>query len=261
MSMLLSSTNWEFAGFSAVLGQNDSVFPFSGVACSLFVSFQRPSGCWPPDNMTLRIIGGEYRRQLLKTPPTRATRPYTDRVRQKVFDRLDAMLQGLRVADIFSGVGTMGIESLSRGAQSCVFIEGDVKVHEALVNNVDAIVRDKETVCWKTNIHRTSFRPNGAEACLPYDLVYFDPPYDQCPLLAPTQPLGKALKRLTKPNVTSADAMLILRTPGKFDFVESCGWRIDEHWPISTMNLWILKKLPAAAEPEQKADETPSGTV
>lgn len=211
--------------------------------------------------MTLRIIGGEYRRRLLKTPPSRATRPYTDRVRQKVFDRIDDMLDGLRVADVFSGVGTMGIESLSRGAQSCVFIEGDVKVHEALVDNVDAIIRDKETVCWKTNIHRTSFRPNGGESCLPYDLVYFDPPYDQCPLLAAHQPLGKALKRLAKPNVTSDDAMMILRTPGKFDFVESCGWRIDEHWPISTMNLWILKKGTPSEVPQQTSEETAEGAA
>jgi 16S rRNA (guanine966-N2)-methyltransferase len=211
--------------------------------------------------MTLRIIGGEYRRRLLRTPPTRATRPYTDRVRQKVFDRIDDLLEGLRVADIFSGVGTMGIESLSRGAKSCVFIEGDVKVYEALVDNVQAIVKDQLTVCWKTNIHRTSFRPHGGEECLPYDLIYFDPPYDQCPLLAPQEALGKALKRLSKPNVTSEDAILILRTPGKFEFTESCGWRIDEHWPISTMNLWILKKGPPSAKaPEAEspgADETP----
>lgn len=204
--------------------------------------------------MTLRIIGGEYRRRLLRTPPTRATRPYTDRVRQKVFDRIDELLDGLRVADIFSGVGTMGIESLSRGAQSCVFIEGDTKVHEALIDNVEAIVRDRETVCWKTNIHRTSFRPNGADACLPYDLVYFDPPYDQCPLLAPHEALGKALKRLAKPNITSENAMIILRTPGHFKFSESSEWRIDEHWPISTMNLWVLKKQGSAESP---AENTP----
>ncbi len=206
--------------------------------------------------MTLRIIGGEYRRRLLRTPPTRATRPYTDRVRQKVFDRIEDLLDGLRVADIFSGVGTMGIESLSRGAQSCVFIEGDVKVHEALCDNVEAIVKDKPTVCWKTNIHRTSFRPNGGEECLPYDLIYFDPPYDQCPLLAPHEALGKALKRLSKPNVSSEDALMILRTPGTYDFVESNGWRIDEHWPISTMNLWLLKKASSEASSEA-SDEAP----
>lgn len=164
------------------------------------------------------------------------------------------MLEDLRVADIFSGVGTMGIESLSRGAKSCVFLEGDIKVHEALVDNVQAIVKeDKPTVCWKTNIHRTSFRPNGGEECLPYDLIYFDPPYDQCSLLAPHEVLGKGLKRLSKPNVSSEDALMILRTPGNVKFADSCGWRVDEHWPISTMNLWLLKKadrLPDAEAPQ-----------
>ena len=110
----------------------------------------------------------------------------------------------------------MGVESLSRGAQSCVFIEGDPKVHEVLVDNVNAIAHDRLTVCWKTDIHRTSFCPKGGDDCLPYDLVYFDPPYDQCPLLAPKEVLGKALRRLARPRVTSDDAMIILRTPSRF---------------------------------------------
>ncbi|MEZ6133193.1 MAG: RsmD family RNA methyltransferase [Planctomycetaceae bacterium] len=192
--------------------------------------------------MTLRIIGGEFRRRLLHAPPGNTTRPYTDRVRQKVFDRIDPMVPEARVADIFSGVGTMGMEALSRGAQSCVFIEGDPKVHEFLCANVQAIATDKQTLCWKTNIHRTSFCPNGANGCLPYNLLFFDPPYDQCPLLTPTAVLGKALTRLSRPRVTSEDAVIILRTPEHFTFSECRGWRIDDHWPISTMNLWILRK-------------------
>ncbi|APZ93177.1 RsmD family RNA methyltransferase [Fuerstiella marisgermanici] len=192
--------------------------------------------------MSLRIIGGEYGRRRLKTPPTQTTRPYTERVRQGVFDRISPIIEQSRVADVFSGVGTMGLEALSRGAASCVFIEGDSVVHEALSNNVSTIAPDRKTVCWKTNIHRTSFCPNGGEECLPYSLVFFDPPYDQCPLLKPHAALGKCLSRLAKPRVTSDDAMIILRTPGRFEFSECSAWRIDDCWRISTMNLWILKK-------------------
>jgi len=216
--------------------------------------------------MTLRIIGGEFRRRLLRTPHGKATRPYTDRVRQIVFDRIDHWLEDIRVADVFSGVGTMGMESLSRGAKSCVFIEGDPKVHEALVENVDKIASEKATVCWKTNIHRTSFRPQNADECFPYDLVFFDPPYDQCPLLAPHEALGKALKRLAKPTVTSENATIILRTPLEFEFSESSDWRIDDHWPISTMNLWLLKKsknpisLDSVASDQTTADASPESS-
>ena len=206
--------------------------------------------------MSLRIIGGEFRRRRLQTPLGKATRPYTERVRHIVFDRIDHLLDGARVADVFSGVGTMGVESLSRGSQSCVFIEHDPKVHQVLVDNVKAIVRVRLTVCWKTNIHRTSFCPKGVDNCLPYDLVYFDPPYDQCPLLTPGEVLGKALGRLAKPRVTSDDATIILRTPSRFAFSESSGWRIDDHWPISSMNLWILKKDMTAEVPQQSSRDS-----
>ncbi|MEO2015392.1 MAG: RsmD family RNA methyltransferase [Fuerstiella sp.] len=199
--------------------------------------------------MTLRIIGGEFRRRILKIPHGNTTRPYTDRIRQIVFDRIAPLVPEARVADIFSGVGTMGMESLSRGAESCVFIEGDPAIHKSLVENVAAIAPDKPTVCWKTNIHRTSFCPKGADESFPYTLLFFDPPYDQCPLLAPHEVLGKALLRLAKPRTTSDDATMILRTPEHFEFSGSAPWKIDDCWRKSTMNLWILKKLPVVDEP------------
>ena len=148
----------------------------------------------------------------------------------------------------------MGLESLSRGADSCVFLEGDVKVHKALRDNVQNIAPEKETVCWKTNIHRTSFRPQGADKCLPYSLIFFDPPYAQCRMLAPQDVLGKCLNRLAKPGVSAPDALLILRTPEHFDFSESEAWRIDDCWRISTMNLWLLR--PADAVSSASVPET-----
>ena len=199
--------------------------------------------------MALRIIGGEFRRRQLQTPPTRTTRPYTDRVRQIVFDRIDGLLADARVADVFAGVGTMGLESLSRGARSCVFLEGDPKVHASLKHNVETIAADKDTVCWKTNIHRTSFRPQGADDCLPYSLIFFDPPYAQCKLLAPQLALGKCLKRMAKAEICDREALLILRTPGHFDFSETDAWRIDDCWRISTMNLWLLRPNTGTGDP------------
>ena len=192
--------------------------------------------------MPLRIIGGEFRRRLLKTPQTKDTRPYTDRVRQVVFDRLGDSVEQARVADIFAGVGTMGLESISRGASSCVFIEGDRKVHQCLRENVETLAPDHPTVCWKTDIHRTSFRPSGADECLPYSLVFLDPPYAQCPLLEDRQSLAKCLIRLAKPDVTADDVLVILRTPEHFMFSATTQWRIQDHWRISTMNLWLLQK-------------------
>lgn len=207
--------------------------------------------------MTLRIISGDYSGRKLITPSGETTRPYTERVRQKVFDRLGDTVEGCRIADIFSGVGTMGLEGLSRGAASCVFFEADTDVFEALSKNVEKIAADHTTLCWKTNVHRTSFVPSGVDDAIPYDLVFFDPPYIQCDLLDPKKALGKGLTRLARDRATSPEAKVILRTPERVWFSGVPGWRIDDIWHISTMKLWILKKTDSkpTESPRMEAEE------
>ena len=192
--------------------------------------------------MSLRIIGGAFRRRKLATPHGLTTRPYTDRVRQIVFDRLSPNLEDARVADVFSGVGTMGLESISRGAKSCVFFEADRAVHECLEANVKMLTPNHPTMCWKTDIHRTSFCPKGHDECMPYNLVFFDPPYPQCPLFAEGKKLHKSMQRLSRPRATTSDAIVLLRTPDRFDLPELDGWEVSDLWPISSMKLWLLRK-------------------
>lgn len=135
----------------------------------------------------------------------------------------------------------MGLESLSRGAAACVFIEFDREVYTFLKENVTILAPDN-TVCWRTNVHKTSFVPKGTDTCLPYSMVFFDPPYAQCELLDSKLPLGKALKRLARPNATSADATLILRTPQQVDLPHIDSWSTVDCWSFSTMKIWILRK-------------------
>ncbi|MGD9854019.1 MAG: RsmD family RNA methyltransferase, partial [Planctomycetaceae bacterium] len=68
----------------------------------------------------MRIIAGKYRRRKLLTKPGLTTRPITDRAKEPLFERLESHLEGARVADVFAGTGTLGLESLSRGARSVV---------------------------------------------------------------------------------------------------------------------------------------------
>src|SRR6516165_10026496 len=73
----------------------------------------------------MQIVAGKYRHRKLESSPGETTRPITARVKVALFDRLQPELQEARVADIFSGTGTIGLEALSRGAASIVFIESD----------------------------------------------------------------------------------------------------------------------------------------
>lgn len=213
--------------------------------------------------MVLRVIAGQFRRRHLKTPAGDSTRPYTDRVRQMVFDRLKDSLLDARVADVFSGVGTMGLESLSRGAQSCVFFESDPDVFDVLKQNVQAIAGTVRTICWRADVRRSSFRPNGGEDCLPYSLIFFDPPYAQVPLLQHGKPLALSLKRLSRDGISTPDAIMILRTPERTEFEPTTEWAIEERWDISTMIVWKLRKqstpVPANGDQDTEADGTEAG--
>jgi 16S rRNA (guanine966-N2)-methyltransferase len=75
------------------------------------------------------------------TPPGNDTRPTTDKVRQAVFNALDSagLLDGASVIDLFAGSGALGIEALSRGASSCIFVERDRSAVEALRSNLTTL--------------------------------------------------------------------------------------------------------------------------
>lgn len=208
--------------------------------------------------MSLRIIGGDLRRRLLKTPPGIATRPYTDRVRQIVFDRIVDIVPNARVADIYSGVGTMGLESISRGAASCVFFESTPLVHRTLRENVRTLAHDVPHVCWKTDVRYTSFIPKGGDQMLPYSLLFFDPPYAQCPTMEQGGVLQKSLERLARPGVTADDAWLLIRTPDRFDLPVPDGWQLGDCWKLSTMKIWNLTKPNATDNDscERSAEQT-----
>ena len=92
----------------------------------------------------IRVVSGEFGGRRLVVPDGVATRPTTDKVRQAVFNSLDSagLIDGAVVADLFAGSGALGIEALSRGAASCVFVERDRAALQALRANIAALGLD-----------------------------------------------------------------------------------------------------------------------
>lgn len=125
----------------------------------------------------MRVIAGELGGRRLHAPRGRTTRPTSDRVREALFSMLGE-LAGARVLDLFAGSGALGIEALSRGAASTVFVERDAAALRALRANLDALALAPP---------RAEVRPADALAALEsahgrqetYDLVFIDPPYSQ----------------------------------------------------------------------------------
>jgi 16S rRNA (guanine966-N2)-methyltransferase len=118
----------------------------------------------------VRVIAGAAKGRRLQSPRGTATRPLTSRVREALFSSLGPVTKGARVLDLYAGSGSMGLEALSRGAESCVFVERARPALAALRANVATIGLGGEVVA--DDVDRFLERTGG-----PYDLVFVDPPY------------------------------------------------------------------------------------
>jgi 16S rRNA (guanine966-N2)-methyltransferase len=204
----------------------------------------------------VRIVAGRFRRRTLLTNPGTTTRPITDRVKEIVFERLSAQLEEARVADVFAGTGTLGLEALSRGAKSVVFIENDHNAHELLLANVAKLKVESETLCWRADVMRCSYRPKGVPEFLPFDVIFFDPPYRLVPFIKPGDSLYKSLERLARSDVSSPEALLVFRTPEEAEFTLPLAWPIETTWSISSMKIHLAKKSAGEIADENAAPPT-----
>jgi len=120
----------------------------------------------------MRIIAGQWRGRPIVAPKGEATRPTADRTREALFSMLTSRLgsfEDLAVADLFAGSGALGLEALSRGAASCLFVEHDKPALDALRINIAKLGA-------KADVRAQSVLALGP-ARAPLDLILMDPPY------------------------------------------------------------------------------------
>lgn len=211
----------------------------------------------------MRIIAGRFRRRKLHTSPGQTTRPFTDRAKESLFENMERRIIGKRIADVFAGTGTMGLESLSRGAACCTFIEKDKIALELLRTNVAMLECAEECLIWPADAYRCSYRPKGgaAEKFSPFEVIFFDPPYRIAPELQPGSPLWLSLVRLAREDVSSPGATLVLRIPEHTDCELPPAWPIDWTLKMSGMVIQVCTKgnspVPSVESPvpEEMSDE------
>lgn len=170
------------------------------------------------------------------------TRPITDRAKEQLFENLGGELHGERVADIFSGTGSLGLEALSRGASRVVCIDKDRRGYELLKQNVAALGVEEQVFCWKADVLRCSFQPKGISGYLPFDLIFFDPPYPLLKKLKTGSPMYASLKRLARETISAPGVLLILRVPEHAEYEMPEEWRLDWTLPLSSMEMHAYRK-------------------
>ena len=125
----------------------------------------------------MRIIAGEYRSRTLEAPPGLATRPTSDRLRETLFNVLAPRIRGSVFLDLYAGSGAVGMEALSRGAASVVFVERAEAALKVLRAN---LARLGLTVGFRVQTGSVGayLRKLKAGQAAGVDLVFLDPPYE-----------------------------------------------------------------------------------
>ena len=122
----------------------------------------------------MRIIAGEFRGRKILPPEGDVTRPITDRVKQSLFDILTPNIEGARVYDLFAGTGSMGLESLSRGAAQATFFESDRSAIERLRKNMASLKLEDRCQIVAGDLFKWFSTTTSTERA---KLIFLDPPY------------------------------------------------------------------------------------
>jgi len=188
----------------------------------------------------MRIIAGSKRGMKLLSPKTSASRPITDRVKESLFNVLYKydLPSGKLVTDLFCGVGSLGLEALSRGAEFVTFVEQDPKVVAILNRNIEKAGFIKESKVIRANAFKIG-APVDFERPK-YDLVFVDPPYASTKDVQVDSPLGELLDLLG--GQVAPDGVIVVRTNRRSFLQQQYGrLQVVERRQWGTMAITILQ--------------------
>lgn len=156
----------------------------------------------------MRIIAGIHRGRPILPPPGRNTRPITDRVKESLFAILACRVQDARVADLFAGTGSLGLEALSRQAVFCLFCERDRPALRILHQNIRSLkLTENSEVSAKSAWQFTRW----AAPVQPFDIIFMDPPYNDSRDASPRSPTGTLLCALAESRLLDPSGLVVLR--------------------------------------------------
>lgn len=198
--------------------------------------------------MSMRIIGGRLGGRHIKVMEAAGLRPATGRVREALFSMLaarEALPSGARVLDLFAGAGSVGIEAVSRGAGSALFVEKNPAVARMLRDNLQSLgLGPDEARVLDADVAKALPRLSGRS----FDLVAVDPPYGQG-LLPPTLAGILANDLLAPGGVIAAEieATAVLQAG---DVPDALHCLVDRAYGQTRILLWTRSDTASPSTPE-----------
>lgn len=168
----------------------------------------------------MRVIAGQARSLKLKTPPGDAVRPTTDRIKETLFNMLASRIYGCDFLDMFAGSGAIGIEALSRGADSAVFVECARPSLACIEDNLTHTKLEGGRIYKSDAVSAVSRLSHEGKT---FDIVFLDPPYDN--LLE-----KQVLEEMSRYDILKEDGLIIVEASAEtqFDYVDELGFEIKK---------------------------------
>ena len=149
----------------------------------------------------MRVITGKARGVQLKTPDGMQTRPTADRVKEALFSIINFDIPGAEVLDLFGGTGQLGIEALSRGAKSAVFVDQSEQACRLIRENLKRTKLEQNA-----KVVRGDYMDYLSRCRENYDIILLDPPYAEVFL-------ENALKRITEIDILRSGGIIVAERP------------------------------------------------
>ena len=179
----------------------------------------------------MRVISGSARGVRLKTPTGQSTRPTADRVKEAMFSIIQFELPGAKVLDLFGGTGQLGIEAVSRGAKSAVFVDQNEQACRLIRENLKLAKMEQESKVVRSDY--LSFLKTTKEK---FDIILLDPPYAEVFL-------ENALKLISEIDILQTNGIIVAECPvGKVLPGEYPGFARSKDYKYGNTILTIYRK-------------------
>lgn len=179
----------------------------------------------------MRVISGKARGVQLKTPEGMLTRPTADRVKEALFSIINFDLPNAKVLDLFGGTGQLGIEALSRGAQSAVFVDAREDACKLIRENLKRTKLEREG-----RVVRSDYMDYLRRCKETYDIIFLDPPYAEVFL-------ENALNQIREIDILQSGGIIVTERPlGKDLPWEMEGYTRSKDYKYGKILLTLYRK-------------------
>ena len=178
----------------------------------------------------MRVISGTARGRRLKEPANYDIRPTTDKVKESIFNIIQFEIEGRRVLDLFAGTGQLGIEALSRGADSCVFVDESNAAVKIIGENVKACGFEKNAQVLRSDALSALSRLGK------FDVILLDPPYD-------TELLNKALEKIIEIDILKVNGIILCESRAEATLAEvNAPYKLRKEYKYGKIKLTLYTR-------------------